>query len=282
MDRRLLVATDRALVGVLSLVVLLVVAHCPSGAETDRGRVGHPVIFVGDFEKGDLSAWRISGNAPTTTAFPVRAGKYAMKTTLDRNKDKVPYRTEVSGPGSQVGKEYWYGFSIFLPDGYITDNVWEIVAQWHGVPDFDIGETWRNPVMALSTNGGRWTLLNRWDAKANTFAEGKRKYGGTKRYDLGKYRTGVWTDWVVHVKWSYHQDGFLEVWKDGKKIVHQEGPNAFNDKKGPYFKMGIYKGWKNPQKPSDAVARRLLYHDEFRMAGPGARYEDVAPGVESR
>jgi len=208
----------------------------------------------------------------------MRPALRAVPCGRNRKRDKVPYRTEVSGPGSEVGKEYWYGFSIFLPEHYAVDNIWEIVAQWHGVPDFKAGEDWRNPVMALSTNGGKWGLLNRWDAKLNTFEGGKKKYGGTKSYDLGKYRKGVWTDWVVHVKWSYRADGLLEVWKDAKKVVKQDGPNAFNDRKGPYFKMGLYKGWKDPKRPSDAVSSRLLYHDEFRMAGADGRYEDVAPG----
>jgi hypothetical protein len=239
---------------------------------------GDELLFLGDFEKGDLSGWRISGNSPTVTSSPTRAGRYAMKTSLDRHKDKVSYRTEVSGPGSKVGGEYWYGFSIFLPEDYVTDSIWEIVAQWHGVPDFDIGEDWRNPVMALSTNGGKWSLLNRWDAKRNTFESGKKSYGGTKRYDFGPYETEVWTDWVIHVKWSYQNDGILEIWKDGEKVVDQKGPNTFNDAKGPYFKMGIYKGWKDPDRPGDAISKRVLYHDEFRMAGNDAIYKDVAPG----
>jgi hypothetical protein len=241
------------------------------------GKKCRALTFLGDFETADLEGWRVSGNAPQITAEPTRAGRYAMKTLLDRHKDKVAYRTEVSGPGSELGKEYWYGFSIFLPDDYAADKVWEIVSQWHGVPDFKIGENWRNPVMALSTDGGRWGFVSRWDPKRNTFEGGKREYGGTKKYDLGPYRTGVWTDWVVHVKWSFKTDGILEVWRNGKKVVRQKGPNAFNDKKGPYFKMGLYKGWKKSESPSDAVSSRLLYHDEFRMAeGPG-RYADVAP-----
>ncbi len=237
------------------------------------------LLFIGDFEKGDLSGWHVSGNAPKITTEIVRAGKYAMKSVLDRKRSKISYRTEVSGPGSEVGKEYWYGFSIYLPDAYKPDNIWEIVAQWHGVPDFKLGETWRNPVMALNTSGGVWSVSNIWDAKPNTFASGKKVYGGGHKYDLGPYRTGVWTDWVFHVKWSYEKDGLLEVWKNGKRLVEQRGPNCFNDAKGPYFKMGIYKGWRNPKRPSGAVNRRVLYHDEFRMGGADADYEDVAPGT---
>ncbi|UCG59171.1 MAG: polysaccharide lyase [Phycisphaerales bacterium] len=242
-----------------------------------REETKHGLTFRGDFETGSLEGWRTSGNPPAVCSSPTRAGAYAMKTSLDRRKDKVAYRTEVSGPASQIGKEYWYGFSILLPEDYVPDNIWEIVAQWHGVPDFDIGENWRNPVMALSTTGGKWGFVSRWDSKRNTFEGGKRSYGGTKQYDLGAYATGVWTDWVVHVKWSHGSDGILGVWKNGQKVVTQGGPNAFNDKKGPYFKMGLYKGWKDPKRQSDAVSSRVLYHDEFRMAEGASRYEDVAP-----
>lgn len=67
-----------------------------------------------------------------------------MRTSLDRLSDEVSYRTEVSDharrPQVQIGGEYWYGFSIYLPEDYVADAIWEIVAQWHGRPDFDLGE----------------------------------------------------------------------------------------------------------------------------------------------
>ena len=236
------------------------------------------LLQLSDFDSAYLAGWNISGNAPGITDTPVRAGRYAMRTALRRNQDKVPYRTEVSGPRTRVGHEYWYGFSIYLPESYVPDGIWEIVAQWHGVPDFDLGEDWRNPVMALSTTGGKWTWTYRWDAKANTFEGGKRSYGGTENIGLSSYACGRWTDWVVRVKWSFGADGLLQVWKDGELCIDHTGPNAFNDEHGPYFKMGLYKGWKDPDRPSDAVEERWLFHDEFRMAGPGGSYEMVAAG----
>ena len=236
------------------------------------------LTFNSDFEDGKMTGWRVSGNAPTVTQDLARAGRHALKTSLDRSKDPCSYRTELSGPSAEIGKEYWYGFSIFLPDDYAPDKIWEIVAQWHGVPDFDQGEQWRNPVMALSTTAGRWGWVVRWDAKRNTFASGKREYGGAREFDLGPYQRNIWTDWVMHIKWSYGPDGILQVWKSGEKVIDHNGPNAFNDAKGPFFKMGIYKGWQKPETRSDAVSKRVLYHDEFRMAGPDASYQDVAPG----
>ncbi|MBN1509154.1 MAG: heparin lyase I family protein [Sedimentisphaerales bacterium] len=241
-----------------------------------RERAG--LIFSSDFEDGKMIGWQASGNAPVTTADIARAGRSSLKTSLDRYKAPCSYRTEVSGPSADIGKEYWYGFSVFLPDDYVPDKIWEIVAQWHGVPDLKEGEQWRNPVMALSTTAGRWGWVVRWDAKRNTFAGGKREYGGQREYDLGPYQKNLWTDWVVHVKWSFEPDGILQVWKNGEKVIDYTGPNAFNDARGPFFKMGLYKGWSRPETPSDAVSNRVLYHDEFRMAGARATYQDVAPG----
>ena len=42
--------------------------------------------------------------------------------------------------------------------------------------------------------------------------------------------------------------------------------------------MGLYKGWRDPSQRSDVVDKRVLYHDEFRMGGAEAGYDDVAPG----
>ena len=82
---------------------------------------------------------------------------------------------------------------------------------------------------------------------------------------------------MFHIRWSYEDEGLLEVWKDGRKVVTQKGPNTYNDLRGNYFKIGVYKwDWKNRPETS-RVERRVLYHDEVRIGGPSARYEDVAP-----
>ena len=259
-----------------------------SGLDTDGG-TQNPCAgwtrlnlkFVGDFETGDTSGFTVSGNPSTITDSPVRVGAYALESSLDRFNDPVSYRTEVvpqEHPDAMVGDDMWYGFSIFLPDSYVPDSVWEIVAQWHGRPDFDIGEDWRNPPLALHTSDGVWTVSNIWDSKANTFESGERVYSGSRHFDLGAYVTGRWTDWVFHVKWSYESDGILQIWQDGVLVVDEPGPNTFNDERGPAFKMGIYKGWKHPEAQGN-VDKRVLFHDELRIGNASATYCDVAPGT---
>jgi len=270
----------------LMVILLLCVAN-----QADAGEL----LFLGDFEHGVIpltrqnatSPWYKSGNPPVvvTVPEPVRFGRYAMKSVLDRLNSPVYYRTEVvpdldEDKLPKIGEEYWYGFSIYFPKEWVEDNVWEIVAQWHGRPDFDIGETWRNPIMAFHTEGANLRIVNKWDTQPNTQEANKkrgRKYDGDVVVWKGPIHKDQWTDWVVHVKWSYKDDGLLEIWKNGEQIVRRKGPNTFNDKEGPYFKMGIYKGWEDRKGLQGKVSRRIIYHDEVRFAGPCGSYKDVAP-----
>ena len=81
-------------------------------------------------------------------------------------------RTEVDVRSALVGiiggTDDWYGFSFYLPTGYAIDDwpytylglgAFELLAQWHVAPD--AGEVWRNPVLFLVTDGGKWKFVTR-------------------------------------------------------------------------------------------------------------------------
>jgi hypothetical protein len=251
-------------------------------------KIPYPVGFCEGFESGsfDGTAFGYAGNKPAVTRDVAREGKYAMKVVLNRYKSDNPRRSEAQANGTKTvqvgassgGGEYWYGFSIYLPSSYVPNPTWEIVAQWHSVPDTDIGEVGgkMNPPVSLHTEKGLWRVSTMWDAHpiTNKYTTG---YDGTKYYDLGAYKTNVWTDFVFHIKWSPFSDGVLEVWKDGKQVVTRHGPIGFNDKIAPWFKVGIYNGWGNKDAPS-VVSERTIYHDSVCIAGKNGKYEDVAPG----
>ncbi len=237
------------------------------------------LMVLGDFESGSLTGWyKVRVNLPTVTTERARAGRYSLKSVLRADAPTVyeRERTESMALGSYatIGKDHWYGFSVFLPSDYVADKVWELVAQWHVDPDDAVEQAaLRNPALALESANGVWRISNASDPRAQT----PGRDGVTNRsFQLGAYETNKWTDWVFHIKWSYLSDGVLQVWKDGKLVVNATGPNCYNDNKGPYFKMGIYKGWGSMA--SDQVTVRTIYHDEFRMAGPTGSYEAVAPG----
>jgi len=264
----------RTWVGVLSACgVLLNVTTTAFAQGAERS------TLVRNFESGTLDGWiKVHDNLPTITTEHPRAGKYAMKSVLTANAPttRTRARNEMRADKSfaNIGEEYWYGFSVFLPDGYVSDSVWEIVAQWHVEPDDRVeNDAKRQPALSLHTVKGNWTFASKSDARPQT---PDRKSVQSHPTKIGPYETNKWTDWVVNVKWSYKEDGFIRAWKDGVEVMNVTGPNCYNDRKGPYFKMGIYKGWGNMR--PDKVTTRTVYHDEFRMAGPEGSYEAVAPG----
>ena len=293
-DKSVVVAVISTLfTSVLTTCIILVVAMGGKylGAEEP--------CFLGDFEHGVMpltlenpdSPWYLHGNSPevVTAPDPVRHGRFAMKSVLDREKSSNSFRTEVISRiddkrnHPKLGQDYWYGFSIYFPNDWDEDSIWEIVAQWHGVPDKHLGEVSRNPVMAFYSDGSKLKITNIWDAAPNTQAAQKQRrerYDGGVTLWEGPLRKGQWTDWVVHVIWSYESNGFVEIWENGIRVANRKGPNTFNDQKAPYFKMGIYKGWRDREKPAGKIRRRVLYHDEVRFAGPTGNYDSVAPRSE--
>jgi Polysaccharide lyase len=235
--------------------------------------------LIRNFESNSLSGLKTSGNPPTVQSSIKRLGRYGMRSDLDRFNSPVMYRTEVtvigSSPGTNFNQEYWYGFGIYLPDNYVPDNVaWEIVAQWHGIPDD--GDRHGNPPLSLSTSRGVWKLSNKWSSARIQNSSNMQ----SRSFTFGTYARGRWTDWVFRIKWSYGAEGILEAWQNGKKVLSAKGPNTYNDARLPYFKMGIYKGWKSGGEVGP-VTHRTLYHDEFRRVGPGGSYSDVAPSTQA-
>ena len=248
------------------------------------------LIFEDTFKRGLGDHWKHSGNKHTKTIVdPQDPANGQLKFTLDRLKDKVPFRSElvIKKPRRifRFGQDHWIGVRIFLPDDWEVSQYIDILLQWHSVPDTHLGESWKNglnPPLALFVNGERWRLTSLWDANRITQ---KRKYSGSNRYDLGPIARGQWTDWVIRVTWSYTPGkGILEVWRDGKQVVSQPGPNTFNDRKPPYLKLGIYKPAWNPKNKwaEPTLASRTVYFSNLRIAGSDGSYETVAPAGGAR
>lgn len=226
------------------------------------------IMFVSNFDSG-FSEWNTEdlccGHSGQIVSSPTRAGKGAMKITLNQNDDR---RAEIKLGAVPANSEQWYGFSVFVPRQYKKDRVHEIIAQWHGKPDRNLGESNVRPPLALDIEDDKFGLINHWDANRNL----EKSNIPEQEWDLGTIQKGKWTDWVFHVKWSYKSDGLIEVWKDGNLAVRKTGPNSYNDEKGPYFKMGVYKNrW------GSGVSERTLYFDEVRIGDPSAGYSSVAP-----
>ena len=223
--------------------------------------------FKSDFES-DLDGWKLSdfehpdSGIVSTPNQNEQISENSVKFVLEEPDKReelalepVPYNSEIT-----------YHFRIFLPESYVNDPTSEIVAQWHAVPDFELGETWSKtgPVLVLLTEDGKWKLGRKWDSREIIREQGQQGYievEGSENYDLGEYQTGVWTDWTFHVRWSYEADGLVEVWQDNNLVVRETGPNAYNDEIGPYLKIGLYnKKWQD-----SSLTQRELYYDDVEV-----------------
>ena len=135
------------------------------------------ILFKENFENGNLGGFfKTSGIPPTVTSeILARVGTRCMKAHLEAGEK----RAEVSLSKIQnaiIGNKYWYGWSTFLPEPFLVNSAWEWVAQWHGRPDFDIGEVFagQGAVLALATahplsnTTAEWVLRVHWDSKRNS------------------------------------------------------------------------------------------------------------------
>lgn len=234
------------------------------------------MVHAGDMETGDFIQWNTKElpkpHSAAVVASPTREGGSALMINLYRGDAPGRERAEVMPDAWQAypnfinefkpGEEYWYTFSVLLPSDWVIDDDNEIIFQFHSRPDFHLGETWgRHPPLALAIKGSEWELINRGDArKVLPKDTAPQLY---QRLTLGTIAPGVWTDWAFQVKWSYGPDGILQVWKDGQLVASHYGPNTFNDDKGPYLKLGIYKfTWNRRPTLTD---HRVIYFDSLRI-----------------
>jgi hypothetical protein len=146
--------------------------------------------------------------------------------------------------GTLMGKTQSYSFRTYLPEDWSAGQTAEpvVVAQWHELPDRDLGEDWRVSPLALQLRENHWVVAVAYDAQPKSNLEDIRK--NFRTYVLESFRgdIGRWISWRFKVRWNPDETGSLEVWKDSAQVVQMTGPIGYNDRDGPYFKAGIYRG----------------------------------------
>lgn len=232
-----------------------------------RVLVGSRVVFVGDYDTGDLSQWSAlhardwnqppgdycgysacvqdgGPGHPTAARFEVRDG------------DIPPYgggeRAEVrtgDGPSSGAyvteGDERWYEMSIKFDETFQSPrtgpNSWFIVTQW--LP------TDGSPPLTLQVSLSDMLELG-GDGPSIPF-----------RRPIGPLRQGVWVNYVLHIKFS--QDpavGSVEVWADGNLAVPLHNRPTIGP--GPsYLKQGAYRD-------AATSGTQVVWHDGLRVTAP--------------
>lgn len=187
--------------------------------------------------------------------FEVRADGPAPATN---SKGERKYRAELhKSKLFDEGDEIWLGWSIFIPSLAGPDHA--TVLQM-GCRKVGKGQ---GPPFNLGPEKGRWSLVTKVD-------------DGKQVHDLGDIVEDEWTDFVLHLRFTRGNDGIMEFWKDGEKLINYHErmtlPSFFGEVCG--FAAGIY----DPYASTARLGRMVVFHDEFRLGGADSSYEDVAPG----
>jgi Polysaccharide lyase len=231
------------------LLVVVVLAFLSGGVGgapppvTDRTAAG--LLWVGDAETGDLSQfldgpWNdVGGIPPTLVTAPVRDGRYAIALTLTGATDPdagiccgsrnelVPRFRDV-----QEGDDLYFGFSTYLAPGFPTSGGWQVITQFK--QNFD-----GSPPLSLNVEERQYELEGGYG-----HPDGPDEFSRP----IGPAITGVWVDWVLHVRFSADpQVGFVEVWQNGVAVLGRFAPHSgtlypgTGDRAGSYVKTGPYR-----------------------------------------
>lgn len=253
-----------------------------SGREADRSKGGpaHNKLRNLDADAAPINAAATARvDAQTVSKKIARGGNVCFEHWIDQQGE----RSELATMRTEIGGEYWYGWSMQLPKDFDPKGHQTIVMQLATYPSP------RNGKFPCKANGPFMHIT----------AEGKLVFhlqhageGGVDSVcdeflihpDITKTQ-GQWLDFVMHAKWTGDKTGFLKFWvKQHDNHYEQKiaygGRTWWNDEdKGPYFKMGAYTGdpkWGGPE------SIRVLT-DEFRLGDAASSFEEVAPnGREER
>ena len=206
-------------------------------------------------------------------------GRKAVRFAVPRGPNS--FRAEISLPHEPGFQERWYGERIFIPHDWVFDTGRgnDIVMQWHAIPG-----NWRAtfPNLEISVGNTNWFIRQ-------SFGSAQTKPTRTNRKLDNLVQPGLWVTWVIHARWSPDTNGVLQIWKDGKLVMDQNGANVYSTiglEYTPYLKTGIYHpewhldkdGKREAFDKEQAVAtNKVIYITDVKIGSERAKYADVAP-----
>lgn len=232
--------------------------------------VGTRVVFVGDYDTGDLRQWwtlqawdwnEFPGSYCTYSACVADAGAgHPTAARFEvRDGDVPPFgggeRAEVrtgdgatSGGYVSEGDERWYELSVRFDESFVNprrnSRGWFMVMQWFP-----------------AAGGGTAPALTLQVSRTGDLELGGANEAAPFRRAVGPVRPGVWVDYVLHVRFSVDPAlGFVEAWEDGVLAVPRHNrPTLASDTS--YVKQGIYRD-------AAASGTHVVWHDALRITAP--------------
>jgi hypothetical protein len=283
----------KSILGRYVSLLVPILCTCALGLPVSAAAERNDILFESNFETGSIKhhdvsvdGWFVKAIVPdhaAITSSVSRESDNAVRLFIDKDIDYSSLNNSGEDkPRVDLAKlplkfdyqtDYWAGWSVYLPPDWVDDLDTNFAATMQLKQP--IGGS---PIISIYIKGGSWQIINRRDASDITWnietGVKTELYEGPIRDDKGK-----WVDFVIHFRLCESEgcDGVLKIWKDGKLVVNQFGPNAYklSGEGGPYFSLNLYKGgWKRKE---SLVKTREIYFDSIRIGGPRSGYESVAP-----
>jgi len=244
-------------------------------------------LFTGDFETGDFTQWySVSWNLKRPmdeqvqiVTSPVRQGKYAARLTVhngDRFMNTSGERAQMDrpGPNEHEGDEYWYAWSTLFPEGWQAPEDWQVLIDWHASSDY--GTICQPLQLEINNDNSIGAKMLAGDVTGYRCFSGSGSAVSQSEIIIEEITTGVWNDFVIHVRWTAYGSGLIEIWhklendSDFRKVIHWKGIPTLQYKGDPDYPDEPYLILANYRDSSNRHTS-VLYHDGFRMADSAAK-----------
>ena len=235
-------------------------------------------------------------------------GRWAARFELrsdDRDRDEkgeLPVRSELVfkdkrlqvGPG---GTDIWYGYKVLIEE-YEPDNSWNIIGQggpvlyaaWRrggcdrGGPNYSFG------IQKLDNGQFAWRFGLKY-MQQNTCRTHENSLRKDWVFEQTPFKLGEWQDIVVNLKSTHEDNGYANIWINGKQVLSYQGPSGFHPRDIPlndwrrtmHIKpVGIYKRGYNKQPGDPARSEKIVvYLDDVRI-GKNSSYEEMKSTIPSK
>lgn len=173
----------------------------------------------------------VKRNGANSLRFDLRSGE----TWIDQRFNHT-FRSEIAtGDFPPANSVKWYAFSVYFPQEFPYERNRLLFGHWDS--HMQLTQPARAPALAFRYIDGQLSVILRHSAE-DKIAKPEAVPFATL-FEKAKVRKGQWNDFVVQVKWSYQDDGFVNAWWNNEQIVKYDGPVGYKEATAPEFKFGL-------------------------------------------
>jgi hypothetical protein len=209
------------------------------GASPSPVGVANASCWRGDYEPGtrwdrvEMQGLPKKANGPTRVTKPVRQGRYSAGfTVLSGGASQTAQRIEVVRTQHFVeGTDTWMAWSIYLPRGQFRIDPGRdvVITEWVDNPPPYLGPPEIQTLIRNIGGANRIALAARG---------GNEQELTDREWTFGPIPEDQWVDLALHVRWASTDEGLIEFWIDGQKVLAKQTPTIYQ-KRAVYLRQGI-------------------------------------------